>query len=614
MVLSTLTLRNFRSCYDTTIPLRSDMTVLVGENNSGKSNVIEALRLVLTPLGSRRTRFFETTDVAFGQENDQIELVAVFDELTAIQRGHYTTALDVQDMRAIYTTRYRIDPERPSRSRPVISVGPGDGPEVEPAKREELCHVYLEPLRDAHRELDSSGSRRLARVIEYLHDPAKIAAFVDTANTELRKLESHPVVRETEERIAAHLFDMTEPVREQQMGVRFTDYQLHRLATALRVKLGERGIDLADVADSGLGYANILYIATVLLQLRTAKDAELTVLLVEEPEAHLHPQMQAVFLEYLREQAASSAGDDAAGPAGRIQVVVTTHSPVIASSVPVESVVVLRSTRVDESAIAETEEDPITVTRKATRAVPVASLGLSSDESRKLGQYLDATKAALLFGTRVILVEGVSEAVLIPVLGRRLYSGSDPVSVRRRRALAGLTIVNIGSVDFEPYVKLLLGRHGDLSILDRLVVVTDSDPDLPAEPADLDDPPDEPANPELPATTSRIARLREMEAVDGRLVVQAARFTLEADLLAYTANAPVLRSAFLAQKPRSSPKWEAFVQSTNPAEALYRRLRRKDRYLAKGQFAYDVASSIEAGSAFECPDYLQQAIEAAIDP
>jgi putative ATP-dependent endonuclease of the OLD family len=59
MYLSVLRLANFRSCYDTTVELRPTLTLLVGENNSGKSNVVEALRLATTPLNLRRTRYFE---------------------------------------------------------------------------------------------------------------------------------------------------------------------------------------------------------------------------------------------------------------------------------------------------------------------------------------------------------------------------------------------------------------------------------------------------------------------------------------------------------------------------------------------------------------------------
>ena len=74
MYLSTLRLVNFRSCYDATIALRPTLTLLVGENNSGKSNVIEALRLATAPLSLRRTRYFEADDLSHGREAGTIEI------------------------------------------------------------------------------------------------------------------------------------------------------------------------------------------------------------------------------------------------------------------------------------------------------------------------------------------------------------------------------------------------------------------------------------------------------------------------------------------------------------------------------------------------------------
>lgn len=649
MVLSELRIRNFRSCYETSVRLRSDLTVIVGENNSGKSNIIDALRLILTPHNRRRSRYFEISDLSFGRESEPIEIGATFDELTGIQRGQFATALALDDMTVRYLMRFALDPIRMTRSRPAVLVGPGEGLEAEPEKRDDLRHVYLAPLRDAQAELDSSNGRRLAGIIEFLFDRPVVEQFVADANSDLRAIETQDVVVHTRNEISAHLTKLTDPVRAQAMGIQFADHRLHRLAAALRLKMAEAGVDLADLTESGLGYANLLYIATVLLELNNAKDSELTVLLVEEPEAHLHPQLQAVLLQYLLEQASTSGGDDSSGPAGRVQVIVTTHSPVVAAGVPINNVIVLRSVRLTNDVSADPAPaagggegipDPATTTlapteRTATAAIPIACLGLSDDSTRKLGQYLDATKAALLFGSRVVLVEGISEAILLPVIARRMFpAGVDDPTERLRRAISGLTIINIGSVDFEPYVRLLLTSYNGMSILDRLVVITDTDPPIPGESTDEEDPDDakQDVGPVAGAATAeehraacsssqetsksktRLERVLELANEFGGLIVKAAPHTLEADLLTPPANEPILRAAFIGQKPRSTIAWAEIVGADSPPAALYQKLRTRSRYLAKGQFSHDIAAAISSGAPFDPPVYLAEAIKSALEP
>src|ERR1700730_9011974 len=76
MYLKNLTLNNFRSFEETEILFFSDLTILVGENNGGKSNAIDAIRLVTTPLGGRREIYCETTDIRLGSLTRHFELIA----------------------------------------------------------------------------------------------------------------------------------------------------------------------------------------------------------------------------------------------------------------------------------------------------------------------------------------------------------------------------------------------------------------------------------------------------------------------------------------------------------------------------------------------------------
>jgi putative ATP-dependent endonuclease of OLD family len=527
-------------------------------------------------------------------------------------------------------------------------VGRAAGTDAEPEKRDQIRHVYLAPLRDAKRELDSATGNRIALIIRYLMSEADRADFVAKAAEGLRDLEKHDVITGTEKRLQEHVSDLTDPVRGQVIGLSFRDAQLRRLARSLRLKMAEHGVDLADIEDSGLGYANLLYMASVIIELRNAQDAELTLFLVEEPEAHLHPQLQSVLLDYLQEQAANSLRDDTEGPAGRIQVIATTHSPNLASAVGIHNIVVLR-TQETSTAQKSTEKTPIvegTVVspaedlvaqagiQRGTAAIALCDIDLAVEERRKIDQYLDVSRAELLFTRRAVLVEGISEAVILPPLARNcVFDKTADDYGAKCRGFRAVSIINIGSVDFGPYLKILLQTVNGVRLVDRLVVITDGDPDVDVDDADdLGDEPEasgpptevEPEASEPPTEAEddpalTLSRKDRLEAIatelgaDSVLTVFAAEFTLEADLMnPFPINGSLLETAFKRQKPRSGKFWNTLKSSANPADTFYRKLRTTKRYIGKGEFAHDVAELIQSGGTFECPDYLKQAIKSAM--
>jgi len=113
MRLSELTLRNFRSCRDTIVTFQEDITVLVGENGSGKSNIIDAIRLATLPASGRHPNYFQAKRdlTRTTTEGEIISIRQRFSDLTEAEKSVFLTTITDDSEDLIYTTKYDTRPD-----------------------------------------------------------------------------------------------------------------------------------------------------------------------------------------------------------------------------------------------------------------------------------------------------------------------------------------------------------------------------------------------------------------------------------------------------------------------------------------------------------------------
>ncbi len=161
--------------------------------------------------------------------------------------------------------------------------------------------------------------------------------------------------------------------------------------------------------------------------------------LIEELEAHLHPQAQMKIIESLQEEE-------------NIQLILTTHSPNIGSKVKLENLIICNS----------------------NSAFPLGSkyTKLKNDDYVFLERFLDVTKSNLFFAKSVLFVEGWAEEILLPSLAIKLKKEG---IISKDLTEAGVSVVNIGNTAFLRYSRIFLRKDKDNMLNVPISIITDVD-------------------------------------------------------------------------------------------------------------------------------------------
>ena len=176
---------------------------------------------------------------------------------------------------------------------------------------------------------------------------------------------------------------------------------------------GHHGIMLPE-SYTGLGIRNLIFILLQIVSFYRTFRADPTapgvhLVFIEEPEAHLHPQMQEVFIRQVSKIAQQLSAQEGAPLPWPVQFVVSTHSSHVANAAGFETIRYFLPT----SAAAGVRQTKVKDLREGLRET-------TREHRRFLHQYLTLTRCDLFFADNAVLVEGTSERLLLPVIIKKL--------------------------------------------------------------------------------------------------------------------------------------------------------------------------------------------------
>ncbi len=208
---------------------------------------------------------------------------------------------------------------------------------------------------------------------------------------------------------------------------------------------GTHGVHLPE-GYNGLGTRNLIY---MLLELEAfhklfrarAVNASIHLVFIEEPEAHLHPQMQEVFISQLTQAISALSKRYPDQPGWQVQFVVSTHSSHVANTVSFDAVRYFLSVSGNQG-----------IRRTKIKDFRKGMTKISPDDRDFLHQYMTLTKCDLYFADKAIMIEGTTERILMP----RLFKIVDKeLSADLKLARQYITTVEVGGAYAEKFYSLL---------------------------------------------------------------------------------------------------------------------------------------------------------------